>query len=226
MLETLMFPTREFSRPMSSVPAFNLTANFPFGSLSRVPVGLDAALGVTAYQIAEIGRVATMAAMHGRRVTKKINQSLQNSLSGIWKDKEAEVRVHGAEISRQVARGAVHIADDKTVDSGQVAAAVIAGVVKASTQAGADPLDAILGASQGVIQGTAEAHGDLSTVTARTIETAKGLAVEAGVSETLIAVETAHNALETAEAIGSEAVAQVTEGIPEIETPGQDAIRG
>ncbi|MBN1862184.1 MAG: MFS transporter [Dehalococcoidales bacterium] len=226
MLESLMFPTREFSRPMSSVPAFNLAANFPFGNLRRVPVGLDAVLGVTAYQIAEIGRVATMAAVRGRRVTKKINQSLQNGLSDIWKDKEAEVRVHGAEISRQVARGAVHIADDKSVDTGQVAAAVIAGVVKASTQAGADPLDAILGASQGVIQGTAEAHGDLATVTARTIETAKGLAVEAGVSETLIAVEAAQNALETAEAIGSEAVAQVTEGIPEIEVPGQDAIKG
>ena len=222
ILESLMFPTRELSRPMSSVPAFNLNANFPFGNLRRVPVGLDAAFGVTAYQIAEIGRVATMAAMRGRRVTKRIARSLENGLNGVWKGKEAEVRVHGAEISRQMARGAVHVADDKPVDAGQVASAVVTGVVQVSTRAGADPHDAILGASQGIIQGTAEAHGDLAAATARTIETAKEIAGQAGVSQELAAAEAAEGALQAAEAIGAEAVAIVKEAIPPAELERRD----
>ncbi len=213
MLESLMFPTRELSRPMSSVPAFNLTANFPFGSLRRMPVGLDAALGVTAYQIAEIGRVATMAAMRGRRVTKKVGKSLENGLSGVWKGKEAEVKMHGAEISREAARGAVHVADDNPVDSGQLAAAVVTGVVTASTRAGAEPYDAILGASQGIIQGTAETHGDLAAATARTIETARELAAQSGMPEELAVAEAVEGTLQAAEAISSEAVAKVKEAI-------------
>jgi MFS family permease len=222
MLESLMFPTRELSRPMSSVPAFNLTANFPFGSLRRVPLGLDAALGVTAYQIAEIGRVATKAAMRGRRVTKKFARSLESGLDGVLKGKEAEVREYGAEISRQVARGAVHVTDDKPVDVGQLAAAVVTGVVEASTRAGANPSDAILGASQGVIQGTAEAHGDLLVAAARTIETAKELAIESGVSEELAAARAAEGALQAAEAIGSEEAATVKEAILPAESGRQD----
>ena len=222
ILESLMFPTREFSRPMSSVPSFNLTANFPFGNLRRMPVGLDAALGVTVYQIAEIGRVATMAAMHGRRVTKKVSKSLENGLNGILKGKKAEVRMHGAEISRQAARGAVHVADDKAVDSGQLAAAVVTGVVQASTRAGADLHDAILGASQGVIQGTAETHGDMVAAAAKTIETAKELAMQSGVPEELAATEAAEGALQAAKAIGSEVFARVKEAIPPADLPRQD----
>jgi hypothetical protein len=198
MLESLMFPTRELSRPMSSVLAFNLTANFPFGSLRRVPLGLGAALGVTAYQIAEIGRVAAvaaMAAMHCRWVTKRIAQSLESGLNGVWKGKETAVRLHGAEISRQMARGAVHIADDKPVDVGQLASAVVTGVVEVSTRAGADLHDAILGASQGIIQGIAEANGDLAAATTKTLETAKEVAVQTGVPEELAAAEAAEGAL-------------------------------
>jgi MFS family permease len=224
MLESLMFRPRELSRPMSSVPAFNLAANFPFGNLRKMPVGLDAAFGVTAYQIAEIGRVATMAAMRGRRITKRIARSLENGLNGILKDKEAEVRVHGAEISRQMARGAVHVADDKPIVTGQLASAVVTGVVEASTRAGADPHDAILGASQGIIQGTAEAHGDLAAAAAKTIETAKEIAGQAGVSVESAAAEAAEGVLKAAESIGSEAVAIIKEAIPSVELERLDNI--
>jgi len=224
MLESLMFRTRELSRPMSSVPAFNLAANFPFGNLRKMPVGLDAAFGVTAYQIAEIGRVATMAAMRGRRVTGRIARSLENGLNGVLKGKEAEVKVHGAEISRQMARGAVHVADYKPVDVGQVASAVVTGVVEASTRAGADPHDAILGASQGIIQGTAEAHGDLATAAAKTIETAKEIAGQAGVSEESAAAEAAEGVLKAAESIGAEAAAVIKEAIPSVELERLDNI--
>jgi hypothetical protein len=162
--------------------------------------------------------------MHGRRVTKRIARSLENGLNGIWKGKEAEVRLHGAEISRQMARGAVHVADDKIVDAGQVASAVVTGVVEASTRAGADPEDAILGASQGIIQGTAESHGDLAAAAVGAIETAKEIAGQAGVSEEVAAAEAAEGALQAAEAIGSEAVARVKEAIPSVGLERQDGI--
>ncbi|MDD4986211.1 MAG: hypothetical protein PHQ43_10580, partial [Dehalococcoidales bacterium] len=141
-------------------------------------------------------------------------KSMEDGLNGVSKGKRAEVRIHGAEISRQPARGAVHIADDKPVDSGQLAAAVVTGVVEASTRAGADPRDAILGASQGVIQGTVETHGDLLAAAAKTIETAKELAIQSGVPEKLAATEAVEGALQAAESIGSEAVARVKEAIP------------
>ena len=224
ILEALTFPMRELSRPMSSVPAFNLATNFPLGNLKRVPVGVDAALGVTAYQIAEIGRVATMAAMRGRRVTKRIAKSLEDGLNGIWKGKKAQVKVHGAEISRQVARGAVHVADDKPVDVGQLASAVVTGVVEASTRAGANLQDAIVGASRGIIQGTAEAHGDLAVAAAKAIETAKELALQSGMSQELAAAKAAEGALQAAEAIGAEAVARVKKAIPPAESERQDNI--
>jgi len=94
--------------------------------------------------------------------------------------------------------------------------------VQVSTRAGADPHDAILGASQGIIQGTAEAHGDLAAATAKTIETAKEIAGQAGVSQELAAAEAAEGALQAAEAIGAEAVAIVKEAIPPAELERRD----
>jgi hypothetical protein len=155
-------------------------------------------------------------------VTKKVGKSLENGLNGVWKGKEAEVKMHGAEISRQAARGAVHVADDKPVDSGQLAAAVVTGVVQASIRAGAEPHDAILGASQGIIQGTAETHGDLTAAAARTIETARDLAAQSGMPEELAVAEAVEGTLQAAKASGSEAVAKVKEAILPSEPPGQD----
>lgn len=214
-LESLMFPTRELSRPMSSVPAFNLTANFPFGHVRRVPLpGLDVAFGVTAYQIAEIGRTATLAAVRGRRVTKKLNRALKNGLAGVSKSKE-EMKVHGVEITRQVARGAVHAADEKPLDVEQVAGPLFAGIVKASVEAGVDAQDAILGASQGIINGAAEIKADLGVATLQAIEVAKEMAAQAGLSEELAIAIVAEGVLQAAQAIGPEAVAQVAESLPE-----------
>jgi hypothetical protein len=165
-----------------------------------------------------------MAAVRGRRVTKRIAKSLEDGLNGVWGGKEAAVRVHGAEISRQVARGAVHVADDKPVDVGQLASAVVTGVVEASTRAGADPQDAIVGASQGIIQGTAEAHGDLAAAAAKTIETAKELALQSGMSQELAAAKAAEGALQAAKAIDAEAVARVKDAIPPLELEKRDNI--
>jgi len=215
LLESLFFPTRELSRPMSSVPAYNLLSNFPFGSLKRVPVpGLDVAFGVTAYQIAEMSRAATLTAVSGRRLTKKLAKALEGGLNGIWKTRE-EVKAHGVEITRQVARGAMHVVNEKPLAVEQLVSPIIMGVVKVSSRAGVNPLNGILGASQGIIQGAAETGTDLGDATLQTIEAAKEIAAQTGLSEESAVARVAEGALQAAEAIGPEAVAEVAESLPE-----------
>ena len=215
VLESLMAPTRELSRPMSSVPAFNLWSNFPFGNLKRVLVpGLDVALGVTIYQIAEMAKVATLAAVRGRKVTSKLAKTLENSLATIWQDKK-KVKIHGIEIARQMARGAIHAVDEKSLDIKQMESMVVIGVVKIVSKAGVDPADAIFGASQGIIQGAAEVKIDLGIATLQTIAAAKKVAAQTGLSEVLAMSRATEGALQAAKAIGTDTFAQVRLAIEE-----------
>lgn len=213
LLESLMFPTREISRPMSSVPGHNLLSNFPFGYLKKIPVpGLDVAIGVTAYQIASASRAATLTAVRGRKVTKRLVKTLQGSLASVWAARE-ESKVHDVEITRQAARGAMHVIDDKPVAIENLVGPVATGVITASGQAGVNPLNGIQGASQGIIQGAIETGTDLTTATIGTIEAAKEVAKRSGLSEEAAVVKATVGALEVAEAVGSEAVESVREAL-------------
>jgi len=213
VLESLFFPTREQSRPVSSVPAYNLFGNFPFGYLKRIPIpGLDAVLGVTAYQIAEMARVATSAAIRGRRITTKLAKALDAGLANVWK---AGVQTHGVEITREAARGAMHAVDEKSLSVKNLAHTVATSVVEASSRAGVSPMNGVLGASQGIIQGSAETGADLGEATLQTIEAAKEVAAHIGLSEEAAVDKAAEGALQAAEAIGPEAVAEVVEALPE-----------
>ncbi len=211
ILESLMNPMREFSRPMSSVPAYNLLSNFPFGYLKRVPVpGLDVAFGVTAYQIAEMARMATLATVRGHRITKKLVKALITGLAGAWKTREP-VKEHGIEIARQAARGAMHAVNNQPLAVEQLTNLVLAAVVEASRKAGVQPEDAMLGASQGIIQGATETNIDLGTATAHIIGAAKQIAAQTDLSEDVAVAIATEGALQAAEAIGPEAVAEVAE---------------
>lgn len=215
ILGSLFSPTRELSRPMSSVPAYNLVANFPFGFLKRVPVpGIDVALGVTAYQIAEMARVATLAAVSGKRITRKLVKALDNGLASIWKDKDREkVETHGVEIARQASRGAVHAADGTPLAVENLVIPVTKGVVKVTGQAGVNSLNGILGASQGIIQGAFEAGADLGLITKRTLEAAREAAAQSGLSEKEAVAKATEGILEAAAALGADALARVKEAL-------------
>jgi MFS family permease len=222
VLESLMNPMREFSRPMSSVPAYNLLSNFPFGYLKRVPVpGLDAVLGVTAYQIAEVARLATLAAVRGRRITRKFARALVGGLTGTGKTQE-QIKGHGVEISRQAARGAMHVIDDKPLAVDHLATSVIISVVEAAQKTGVPPEDAILGAGQGVIQGATETHIDLGTAAYHVIAAARQIAARTGLPEEMAVARATEGMLQAAEAVGPEAVAEVTEHLFEEETLPSD----
>lgn len=213
ILESLMFPTREISRPMSSVPGYNLLSNFPFGYLKKVPVpGLDVAVGVTAYQIASAAKAAASTVVRGHRVTKKLTKALQDNLAIVWKVRK-EVKAHGIEITREAARGAMHVVDDKPLTTEKLVSSIATGVVKASSQAGVSPLDGIQGSSQGIVQGAIETGTDLTTATIHTIEAAKEVAKLSGFSEESAVVKATVGVLEAAEAAGSEVVAKVREAL-------------
>jgi len=200
---------------MSSVPAYNLVANFPFGFLKRVAVpGIDVALGVTAYQIAEMARVATLAAVSGKRVTRKLVKALDNGLASIWKDKDREeVETHGAEIARQASRGAVHAANGTPLAVENLVVPVTKGVVKVAGQAGVNSLNGILGASQGIIQGAFEAGADLGLVTKRKLEAARKAAAQSGLSEKEAVDKATEGILEAAASLGADALARVKEAL-------------
>ncbi len=214
VLESLFFPTREMSRPVSSVPGYNLLANFPFGYLKKIPIpGLDAVFGVTAYQVAEMARAATSAVVGGRRLTARLARALESGLSEIWES--TALSAAGVEVARQAARGAMHVVDSQPVPVKNLASAVTAGVVKASTQAGLDPLVGILGASEGVIQGALETGADLSEATRKTLEAARELAADTGLTEGAAVTQAAEGALRAAEGVSPEAVAEVVDALPD-----------
>jgi len=217
VLESLMFPTREISRPMGPVPAYNPLNYFPFSHIiryiKRIPVpGLDVAVGVTAYQIAEAARAATSAAVSGRKVTKKLVRALQDNLAMAWKVKP-EAREHGIAVTREAARGAMHVVDDKPLAVENLVVSVATSVVKASSKAGVNPLDGIQGASQGVIRGAIETGGDVTAAMRQTIEAAKEVARQTGISEDSVIVRATVGALEAAQAAGPQVVESVKKAL-------------
>jgi len=213
VLESLMFPTRGISHSMNSVPAHNLLSNFPFSLIKRIPIpGLDVAVGVTAYQIAEAARVATLTAARGRKVTKKLVRALQDNLAMVWKDKTA-AKEHGVEITREAARGAMHVVDDKPLAVENLVGPVTTSVVKVSSKAGVNPLNGIHGASQGVVQGAVETSADVTAAVKETIEAAKEMAKQTGISEDSAVLKATVGALEAAQAAGPEVVESVKKAL-------------
>jgi len=219
VLNSLLSPAREFSSPMSSAPALGFFSDFPFSYIKRIRIpGLDVALGVTIYQIAEIARIAAGTALRGRRLTQRLSKALEKDLSGLLKSRW-EMRKHGIEISRQAARGAMHIVEEKSTDVEQVEGAILTSVIKAVTGAGVDPEDAILGTSRGIIEGASETHSDLATAARKTVETAAKVSKQVHLPEKSVIAKMVEGTLQAAETISPEAVAQVKKSLPPEESP-------
>jgi MFS family permease len=224
ILESLFSPVREISRPMSSVPGFTFLSNFPLGFFKKVHVpGLDIALGITAYQIAELARTTAVAAVRGRRVTEKMAQELGANIRRIGGRSRRKVREHGIEIIRHTARGAMHVVDEKPVEIEQLVERVMQGVVAASKQVGIEPRDTIMGATQGIVQGAVEAGVDVTDVTKYAMEAIRKSAIELGMSEDEAVSVAAEGALQAAEAIGLQVAAEVVEAVPDENLPQEDA---
>ncbi len=211
VLEALHAPMRELSRPFSTIAGLSFLSQFPYGYLKRVSVpGVDVALGVTSYQIAEISRLATIATQHGRRATSKFAKALEEGLAASLGAGSESRKGYGFEVARQAARGSIHAIDKIAhMDVGQLAYQAVTGISQAMRRSRVDARDAIRGAGYGVVQGADEVQADLGEVALQAIEAAKEAASDAGLSEEVAAAEAAQGAMEAAESLGPEAVAQV-----------------
>jgi MFS family permease len=215
ILKSLVFPARDVSRPPSAVPQYNLISTATFGYIKRFPIpGLDAVLGVTAYQIAEAARAATSATIRGKKLTTRLARALERRLARVFRIKKV-IDEHAVEITREATRGAMHVVDEKPLSVDELVEPVASGIVEASRNAGIQPINGIKGVSQGVIQGAAETGIDLSEATQKILQAARKIAGEMGISPEEAVIQAARGILTAAEEIGPEAAAEVVDELPE-----------
>ncbi|MBL7209720.1 MAG: MFS transporter [Dehalococcoidia bacterium] len=218
VLESLMAPIISLSQTVSSVPALSFVGNVSIGNLRRVSVpGLDVVLGVTAYQIASTAKGITTAMVRGRRIGRGLARALAEGLSTVWKDGEG-VKTHGLEISQHTARGAMHALDERPLEIESLVQSVTSGVIEASRKAGVMPEDAIVGVSQGIIQGAMETDADIRIAVQQIIKTAREMAAKAGLSEETAVTRATEGALQAAEDYGSDVYNRVKDALRQDKT--------
>ncbi len=217
VLDALLAPLRDLSRPLSTVAGLSFLSQFPYGYLRRVSIpGLDVALGVTIYQIAGIAKAAMTAAQLGRSSTQKLSKALEESLSGLWVSMDIDAKKHGRVIATQAARGAIHAIDKESQkDLGKFVRQAVLGVVQAMRSSNVDTLDALRGASYGAMRGAYEVKADLGTAASNAVEAAKEVASKTGVSEEAAVAQAIEGAMDAANALGSQAVEQVKASLAE-----------
>ncbi len=209
ILETLFAPMRHAVRPMSSVPGLGFLSQFPYSVLRHVPVpGLDVALGVTAYQLADMAKNTTAAVVRSQPRIVSIARALEKALTSIL-GRTNDMQAHGIEVARQTARGTMHGRTNTDLDVAQLARSAVLGIASTFGRSGIVPGDALRGAGYGVLQGAGEIGASLGQAAISAVGTGKEVAAQAGLSEKEAAVCVARGALEAAAAIGEKALVEV-----------------
>ncbi len=213
VLGELMAQTRPVTRAVSSVPGLNFVTLFPFSYLRRVP-GMDVAIGVTAYQLADMAKTATLAATRGLKTTTRVAKKLEKSLTQTLKPAEA-AQADGVEVARHTARGVIHAVEEGSMDTKPVIHQAVVGIVSALKHAKVKPHDAFRGVGYGVIQGAVETGTDLAEATAYAVSGAGEAAHSLGMSDKDEAMaQAAEGALKAIEEIDPDALAQVKAALP------------
>lgn len=219
VMDALLAPMRDAVRPMSSVPGLSFLGQFPYGILRRVPIpGLDVALGVTAYQLADMAKATTVAAVQTQKRVARIARALERALIGVSGTTE-DMEMHSSEVARQTARGAMHAGKETDLDVVRLTHSAMLGIARTFGKPGMNARDALRGAGYGIVQGAQETGVDYAEAAARAVEAARKVAEEAGLSEEQAAVYAAQGALDAAAAMGAEALAQVAASLPEDDLP-------
>jgi MFS family permease len=215
VLNALLAPMQQAMRPMSSVPGLNFLSQFPYGLLRRVPIpGLDIALGVTVYQLAEMARTTTVAAARGQKRVTRIAKALEKALTSV-RGTAKDIQTHSGEVARHTARGTMHAKTDTDLDVGHLAHSAVLGIARTLGRARIAPQDALRGAGYGVVQGAGETGADLGKAAAKAVEATEEIAQQVGLSKEEAAAYVARGALDAAAAMGAEAIAQVKASLPE-----------
>ncbi|MDA1347862.1 MAG: hypothetical protein O3A47_03215 [Chloroflexi bacterium] len=127
-LDELLSQTRGTARAVSSVPGSRLLSRFPYSYIRHVP-GLDVALGVTAYEIADTVKTAVSFATKGDRAATDVARRLSSAVSGIVSGL-TDLERHGIEVAQHSARGAMHAAHEAGLGAEQVARGAMLGVAE------------------------------------------------------------------------------------------------
>lgn len=227
VIETLFASGRQFSRPMSSFPGLNFLGHFPYGYLRRIPFpGLDVAIGVTAFQVAQTARMAALAAGQGESAGRRISQSLQMSLEDIAKAADRALPIHRFEMARHGVRGVLHALNDTAVDIENMTRAAVDGVAGALKFSAADSPEILRGMGHGAVQGAGETGGDLGAAARGAIQAIRELARQKRLNEDAAVHHAAQGAIDAAGAIGPRAQENVRESLAdEVQrwTEGEDA---
>jgi len=109
----------------------------------------------------------------------------------------------------------MHAKEATDLDVGRLAHSVVLATVRTFGQARTAPRDALRGAGYGIVQGAGETGADYARAAVKAVETARKVAEQAGLSEKEAAVSVAQGALDAAEAMGADALAQVSASLPE-----------
>jgi hypothetical protein len=214
ILDTLFAPMRHAVRPMSSVPGLGFLGQFPYSILRHVPVpGLDVALGVTAYQVADMAKTTAAAVMRGQPRVVRMAKALEKALTSVL-GRTNDMQTHGSEVARQIARGTMHAKTKTDLDVGQLARSAVLGIGSIFGRRQIVPQDALRGAGYGVVQGAGETGADLGKAAISAVEAGKEVAEQAGLSEKEAAAYVAQGGLDAAAAIGDEAMTEVKASLP------------
>lgn len=214
VIETLFASGRQFSRPMSSFPGLNFLGHFPYGYLRRIPFpGVDVAIGVTAFQIAQTARLAALAAGQSENAGKRIARSLQINLEDIGKAADRTLPIHRFEIARHAVRGALHALNDTAMDIEHLTQSAVEGVGSALRFSSADSPEILRGMGHGAVQGAGELGGDLAAATRGALHAIRDLARQRGLNEDLAVHHASQGAMDAAEAIGPKAREDLRESL-------------
>jgi MFS family permease len=212
VLGELRAQTRSSLQWVSTIPGPNFVNMFPMSFISRVP-GVDVAIGVTAYQLADTAKAITVAALHGGRTAAKVTRALQNGLNRFWKTGTAPPE-HDTEVARQAARGALHAVDESPVEIEHLVSPAIVGIVCAMYEAHLNPYDALRGAAYGIVEGTGETGMDLARAATEAIAGARETARTLHLKEEEATQQVVRGVLEACQTLGPQAVGLIKKTLP------------
>ncbi|HSG17169.1 MAG TPA: MFS transporter [Anaerolineae bacterium] len=218
VIAELLDPARRATSPMSSVPGISFMTHMPLSYASHVP-GLDAVLGVTAYQVAEASRLATRSAAIGARRSEEGVRAVSRATQELWTAAES-TQHQTVEFARQSARGVTLAAESALEEAGRLTRFAVKGVFNALHLRGsAGSHELLAGATYGAVQGAIETGATPEEISDAAIAAAKEIAAERGLPEQ-DAVDTARAAMDQAVA---DSAGKSGAGEPETRDPEDSA---
>ncbi len=212
VLDELRTQTRSALHIVNTAPGPGFVGMFPMSYLSRVP-GVDVAVGVTAYQLADTTKAITLAALRSHRATVRVARSLQTGLTRLWKT-GAAIPKHDSEIARQAARGAMLAANETTVGIDRLVRSIVTGVVNSLDKSHVSPYDALRGTTYGIVEGSVETGIDVVQAVTEAVNTARENAHSLHLPEQEATQQAARGALEAVQTLKPQLVDQIKKALP------------